>query len=587
MGRGPRARNASRRSLRPAWRVFVSFASGAPAPVNSRSFADLRHAWPVRRWSWLILLGSLGSSACATPRFHGDAPRPPDECTAAAPTGVRGRVAIVADTQFNTLHSSYRTLYRRRPVDRLFDVAIRPPALDYTSHYLLRAILGKQIAAGAEVVFFLGDGANNGCADELVGLRARDEMDGVLTVLRQERAHLGVPIFYVLGNHDYLGAGNTSALLRTRHALCNSARDGTNAPLTKLEVMRLVHEFNRESAGLAARWEYTDSWDEEDRTRACNGGPEDRPRNQHLRRGCWLGGHLRDAQTGVSYLLVDSNDYADTPASLLFAGRRGGVSFRPNRRSPSQLDWLRGTMTDAAPLRVVLSHYDVATINAADDRGWRHARLRRIVDPARTVWISAHTHEPVLRRHEHRIERGTRGHPFTLVEYNVGSSTDYPAYGILADTVDVAGSLSRVTAVFAASPERCEPVLTSLSSAIAGSDYFAFRRHTRGLGLFGLDFLVDFAFVEKEYRHRTWTRADDQHVRDNLRTWLAAVEPPDAAESRCGWPAPGRLHVGACVAMYASLQEGVKHGWAPITCDECRPRDDPAGTETRPRIRAR
>jgi len=40
----------------------------------------------------------------------------------------------------------------------------------------------------------------------------------------------------------------------------------------------------------------------------------------------------------------------------------------------------------------------------------------------------------------------------------------------------------------------------------------------------------------------------------------------------------------ACVAMYASLQEGVKHGWAPITCDECRPRGAPAAARSRPRV---
>lgn len=533
----------------------------------------------------LVLLGLLGLSACTTARFRGEADAPASECPAAPSTGVRGRIGVVADSQFNTLHSSYRTLYRRRPADRLFDVAIRPPALDYTSHYLLRSILGKQVAAGAEVVFFLGDGANNGCADELVGRLQQDGMDGVLTVLRQARARLGVPIFYVLGNHDYLGAGNTSAILRTRHALCNSARDGDNAPLTKLEVMQLVHDFNHESAGLADRWQYSDSWDARATAFACNDGPGDRPRNQHMRPGCWLAGHLRDARTGVAYLLVDTNDYADTPASLLFAGRRGGVSFRRLRGEDApQLDWLRSATPDDAPLRVVLSHYDVATINAADDGGMRHARLRKIVDPARTVWLSAHTHGPALRRLGHTLERGTRGRPFTIVEYNVGSATDYPAYGIVADTDKPAGSLSRMTSVFAASPARCEPVLTSMSEKIAGTEYFAFRRHTRGLGLFGLDFLVDFTFAKKEYRHRTWTRADDQHVRDNLRAWLTAAAPPDDVEGRCGWPALERLQAGACVAMYASLQEGVKHGWAPISCDECRPRIAPPASRSRPRV---
>ena len=50
-----------------------------------------------------------------------------------------------------------------------------------------------------------------------------------------------------------------------------------------------------------------------------------------------------------------------------------------------------------------------------------------------------------------------------------------------------------------------------------GSKFFPFRRHTRGLGLFGLDFLLARYRVQKEYRTHNWTRADDQRVRANLR----------------------------------------------------------------------
>jgi hypothetical protein len=113
-----------------------------------------------------------------------------------------------------------------------------------------------------------------------------------------------------------------------------------------------------------------------------------------------------------------------------------------------------------------------------------------------------------------------------------------------------------------------------MSRVVAGADYFPFRRHTRGLGLFGLDFLVDFTLVKKEYRHRSWSAADDRHVRENIRTWLAARSP--AGGQQCGWPDADRLSAGTCVAFYASLQEGVKHGWAPVTCDDCRPEQRPA-----------
>lgn len=518
----------------------------------------------------LVMLGGCAEIRprdVATPTLEG--------CALARPaTAVAGRFAIVADSQFNTQHASRRSFYRRRFADRIHDVAIRPPALDATSHYLLRSIVDKQVAAGAEVVFYLGDGANNGCQDELVGERRVDGIDGVLTVLRQARARYGVPIFFVLGNHDYLGAGNTSAWMSARNLLCNTTRDGDNAPLTKFAVMALVHEFNRESAALGERWTLVDNWDRARLGAACNAGERPRPRNQHMRRGCYLAGHVFDAVTRREYLLVDSNDYADAPVGKLSAGRRGGVSFRKGRGSEPQTAWFTAVARPDAELRVILTHYDVATINVNSEGARR--RLRPLVRPGRSVWLSAHTHNPTVTRRDQVLRRGE------FSETNVGSATDYPAYGLYAELArDPARGpeLVRATEVFAATPERCAPVLEAMSQAVAGSDYFPFRRHTRGLGLFGLDFLVDWTFAGKEYRHRTWTRADDRHVRENVGAWLDRQAPWTAAPARCGWPPAERLQIGACIGMYASLQEGVKHGWAPIVCDDCREDEE----EKRPR----
>lgn len=520
---------------------------------------------------------ALALAACAA-RFEGE-PARPDLTGCALPQAPRrpGLIGLVADSQFNTLNPAGWNLWRRGPSDWFIDVAIRPPALDYTSHYLLRSILAKQIDAGAEVVFYLGDGANNGCQDELVGRADVDGIDGIFTVLRQARARYRVPIFYVLGNHDYLGAGNTSAFLSTRQALCNAKRAGRNAPLSKLDVMRLIHDFNAESAALGERWDYRDNWDARALARACNGGRALRQRNQHLRRGCFLAGRLLDRRTRREYFLLDSNDYTDVPGGRLFAGRRGAISFNDDEGALSQVSWFVAHADPDAGVRVLLSHYDVATINADDDRGPYHNKLRPLVRPRRTLWLTAHTHWPELRSADH--EFGRRDHKLHALETNLGSSTDYPAYGLLTDIVldaEQRAEFVSETQVFAITPERCEPVLDDMSRVVAGSDYFPFRRHTRGLGLFGLDFLVDFTLVKKEYRHRSWSADDDRHVRENIRTWLAARSPGAAEGRQCGWPDGERLTTGACVAFYASLQEGVKHGWAPVTCDDCRPERRPA-----------
>lgn len=520
----------------------------------------------------------LALSAC-TARFTGETAQPLDGCEAPRlPEQRRGLIGLVADSQFNTLNPSGWNLWRRGPSDWFLDVAIRPPALDYTSHYLLRSIIAKQIDAGAEVIFYLGDGANNGCQDELVGRHDVDGIDGIFTVLRQARARYRRPIFFVLGNHDYLGAGNGSGVLATRQALCNATRTGRNAPLTKLDVIGLIHAFNAESAALDPRWDYRDNFDAHALARACNGGRGLRPRNQHLRRGCFLAGRLLDRGTSREYLLLDSNDYVDVPASRLFAGRRGALSFHDDEGSLSQVSWLVAHGDPDARLRILLSHYDVATINADDDRGPYHDRLAPLIRERRTLWLSAHTHWPEARARDHAF--GRRKRRVHATEINLGSATDYPAYGLLTDVTIEPERRAAVfvdrTEVFAIAPERCEPVLETMSDVVAGSRYFPFRRHTRGLGLFGLDFLVDFTLVKKEYRHRSWSADDDRHVRENIRTWLESHAPGSAEGRQCGWPDGERLTAGACVAFFASLQEGVKHGWAPVTCEDCRPERRPA-----------
>lgn len=80
----------------------------------------------------------------------------------------------------------------------------------------------------------------------------------------------------------------------------------------------------------------------------------------------------------------------------------------------------------------------------------------------------------------------------------------------------------------------------------AGSKYFPFKRHTRGLGLFGLDFLLARYRAQKEYRTRRWSRADDERVRANLDAWLDEHAPLRGGD-RCGWPTPEPLTAGACV----------------------------------------
>lgn len=437
------------------------------------------------------------------------------------------RIGLVADAQFNTIHAD-ASAYRRGVIDTGLDVAIRPPALDFTAHHALRSVVLQLKERGTDVIFFLGDGANNGCRDELIGEVDKDAMDGVLTVLRRLRRDTQIPIFFLVGNHDILGAGNMAFNLRARRRLCNLANGDENPPLSKVDVLRQIHAFNVENQD--PRFTYLDNWDAAALARACGG-----PRRQHKRRGCFLAARVRSAAPAIDFLLTDTTDYGDVISwRTAFAGLRGSISWKG---SGSQTAWLTA---DPAPGygRVVLSHDPIDDLNPVGVNSYgRPADLLRDHD---RLWISAHTHNTTLSRRPHHF--GDQ----PIDELNVGSTTDYPGYGVhVALAVDPSGTVTapHPRPVYAVDIDACQGVLTRLSQQSAGGAYQPLRQHTRGLGLFGLDIRRDWTALKKEYRERSWRSEHDQIVRRNIRTFLAREPDPRA---------------GTCIAVYAAIAEGIR-----------------------------
>src|SRR5690242_9457795 len=78
-------------------------------------------------------------------------------------------IGVLADSQLQT-RTNYRHVpgYRSPLADELVPVAMRPPALDFTARALLLENLWMLKRNGAAAIFYLGDGANNGCEDELL-----------------------------------------------------------------------------------------------------------------------------------------------------------------------------------------------------------------------------------------------------------------------------------------------------------------------------------------------------------------------------------------------------------------------------------
>jgi hypothetical protein len=109
------------------------------------------------------------------------------------------RIGLLADSQITSADSTPDCLYRSRSMDKRIGCAIRPPALEHLAPEMLQIAL-SQFPSNTDVILYLGDGANSG---------GENELDALFTVLGDHRTKSQIPIFMVIGNHDYLGAGST------------------------------------------------------------------------------------------------------------------------------------------------------------------------------------------------------------------------------------------------------------------------------------------------------------------------------------------------------------------------------------------
>jgi hypothetical protein len=116
------------------------------------------------------------------------------------------KIGLLADSQITSQNGFSDFHYRCKMADALVDVSIRPPALECVlATDMLRIALNKLTQDsqgdknGVDVILYLGDAANSGGADEI---------DTVQAILSEHRQRTAVPVFILIGNHDYLGAGN-------------------------------------------------------------------------------------------------------------------------------------------------------------------------------------------------------------------------------------------------------------------------------------------------------------------------------------------------------------------------------------------
>jgi hypothetical protein len=372
----------------------------------------------------------------------------------------------LADSQITSPHGTPEALYRNVSLDRRIECAIRPPALEHLSAEML-AIALRQFPPDVNFILYLGDGANSG---------GEDEIDSFFQVLRDYRKESGIPIFVVIGNHDYLGAGNTTNPIE-RFLIVNRFHPTEvpplpgpyNRPLSKYDVLMRISEFNHQSSNLpaAAALKYTDNVDRVD------------PSLDHTS-GLYLAGYLtypKDSDPTVELFLADTSDYADArfkpevriwdpfvPAWDIY-GMQGSISFNDGttetgQERVSQMTYLREQASATpAEFRFIASHYHPDNLDRKRGdvpESWRselisalhgtwemvctlflghkyaNQQLKQWLSDGRDYWLSGHTHRPTMMRPaQGKVHVGGVLELLTDASFrsvNVGSTTDYRAH---------------------------------------------------------------------------------------------------------------------------------------------------------------
>lgn len=526
------------------------------------------------------------------------------------------RIGLLADSQITSADSTPDCPYRNRSLDKEIGCTIRPPALEHLAAELLEIALAR-FPSDIDVILYLGDGANSG---------GENEMEALFAALGDHRAKSRIPIFMVIGNHDYLGVGNTSDPL-SRFLLVNRLRPEEvpplpptyQRPLTKYEVLRRISEFNCASRDLPenTRFRYAD-----------NGEALDDDLDH--RTGLYLAGCLaypKEGDCAVEILLADTSDYADTPykpeltlwdpfiPTWDFYGAQGSISSRDRQTAsgetmPSQIAYLRDSSAGPPPeFRFVASHYppdnldrkrgDVPTSWHFEMGNMLHGAWETVESmlPGRiysnqnlhqwrikgeaNYWLSAHTHRKTMTRpgqgtsHVGGLAGFVTGASFHNI--NVGSTTDYRAHIAVVEPFvkEPARNDDRVRKVDRHVQYREIPLFDPeeprekqyLQRVLA--DIEAYGRENRNT-IHCIAYKSDAQFgmsllgLNKDYQHNEWTATDTEECRQRLDRFI------DALLSK--YPEDKRADIVRCLGFMASaIEDGAcrgKNGFDPNRCRE-------------------
>lgn len=335
------------------------------------------------------------------------------------------KIGIAADTQITTPDRTSGYLFRNMAVDSLINVAVRTSAQEYLASEHLNYMLKSLANESPDLILYLGDAANSGC---------KDEIRAFLEVMISFRAESQIPVFLVVGNHDYLATGN-QADSDAREQACA----GKNY-YTKDDLVRLFSKYNSDSAIIENKnghyqiGSFVDVFNDpaSEMSKMCVNLHE---HMQHTR-SCFYSGIVwleAEGKPSIPLLLTDTSDYADVKLLpkvseyLSFFGLRGSISW-----NSGQTKWFERHLEEGGKFRVIASHYPVT------DLGWWWKYMGRPGDlmsaDGTNLWLSAHSHTSTLNEEGQAINYGTPEEGFKIAHhFNVGSTTDYKPHVALAN----------------------------------------------------------------------------------------------------------------------------------------------------------
>lgn len=494
-------------------------------------------------WCPITLVLSLTLLACS---LH-----PPENKNAAKVTIENEvfRIGLVADSQFQSENSTlFRPVWRSHFGDHVVDVALRPPAQNLLAEDMLNELLRETIKTGdVDMLLYLGDGANNGCFDELTR---------IFKVLQDFRKNKQIPIFYVIGNHDYLGAGNTSNV-EHRNGLCSNQNTPAGDSLhdntaSKFQVIKMIHEFNKVSAGLlpSETFRFQDSVG--DRLEQQCGSREDA---QHFQPGCYYAAYIESKDLEI--FLTDSSNYGERATwralGWEFSGIFGTICCADD--AGGQWQWFNRIRDNRIKPKwsIFASHYPPDKLlmfqRPAGHGGNRNAarktnqkidihnnRVAPFFDifegprPQKLLWLSGHTHTPAfshgrsatVAKYSYVDIRGGSALPrkkatIEFTGFNVGSTTDYRQHTAVVRLSDKHAQADEIRLLQDKQINDC----VKLEKRIHYGDFeigdiAEINGRESGVSIFGLT---------KDYRN--WHQADFGRARENFDRLKQALEEPE------------------------------------------------------------